>query len=820
MLAQYPQPHPGWKLVPGGENLVATSYWGAEFQWVNAPSASSVDATSTVSVSNGALNATAGANYFGGPSPLGPWLFTSGDFGVVATIQTGPGVDGLISLTGSLATGSQYWQGMTKIEFGVSSGGDYTVDYWDGTASSPVFARTLKSGSGGAPPSGQVTVELLRQGGQFLLYFDAVQYPPIPDPGLFATRYVMPGFLVAPGQQINVTQFAIETPQTDSTAQLIEPVGTIPFTQSGDTLGSLAAVAGRRFSVAADPEQLALGLFSSSSPGSTPDRTFSPKVIGEYTGMGAFQMGFTLTQAVQGHFVFDSGDAQIANAKGTGRSVFCHGLIGGDNSYTPYWVVHGNFTKAQLTQILQTHVQTVVSHYAGQCEAWTVVNEAVAADGTLRTDNVWAQVIGPSYIDLAFQTAHQADPNAKLYYNDYQAENTGTKATGVYNLVLSMKQRGIPIDGVGLECHWIVGNSSYTPNHDQMVENMAQIESLGLIVRISELDVQVTLPASSTDLNTEATFFSTTVQACLDSPGCVEINAFGGDDLISPIPASFPGKGAATMFDTSFNPKPAYTAVIRTLRAAPKAPSVITKVNTAWGGPDIAQNTFIEVKGTNLVPTETPATGVDWSDTLDFVFGRMPMSLSGVSVTVNGKPAFVYFFCSAATSPVCTRDQIDVLTPLDNSIGPVQVVVKNGTTLSNTFNVNMKAVVPTFLLFNALGPVVATHLNYSLLGALRLFPGSSTPAKPGETVVMYAIGFGLPTNTLTNGSSSQSGSLPSVPVCQVGGLSASVATALIAPGLYQFDLTIPGTVLSGDHPVSCTYGGATTPSGAIITVVE
>jgi uncharacterized protein (TIGR03437 family) len=248
--------------------------------------------------------------------------------------------------------------------------------------------------------------------------------------------------------------------------------------------------------------------------------------------------------------------------------------------------------------------------------------------------------------------------------------------------------------------------------------------------------------------------------------------------------------------------------------------SAITKVNTSWGGTDIAQNTFIEVKGASLVPATTPAAGVIWSNAPDFASGRMPTNLNGVSVTVNGKPAFVYFFCSATTDPACATDQIDVLTPLDNTLGPVPVVVTSGTGVSTAFTANMKAVVPTFLLFNPSGPVVATHADYSLLGSATLYPGYSTPAKPGEQVIIYAIGFGLPVNALVNGSSSQSGSLPSALACQVGGLPASAIVTLIGPGLYQLNLTIPSGAQTGNNPIGCTYSGATTPSGDTIAVQQ
>jgi uncharacterized protein (TIGR03437 family) len=137
-------------------------------------------------------------------------------------------------------------------------------------------------------------------------------------------------------------------------------------------------------------------------------------------------------------------------------------------------------------------------------------------------------------------------------------------------------------------------------------------------------------------------------------------------------------------------------------------------------------------------------------------------------VTVDGKPAFVYYYCSAATSSVCTSDQINILTPLDSSAGPAQVVVKNNGVSSSPFSVNLIKISPAFLQFGAGPYVAATHADGSLIGPASLYPGSSTPAKAGELVVVYGIGFGLPGTTIVNGSSTQSGSLPVFPVCQIG----------------------------------------------------
>jgi endo-1,4-beta-xylanase len=226
-------------------------------------------------------------------------------------------------------------------------------------------------------------------------------------------------------------------------------------------------------------------------------------------------------------------------------------------------VVNGKFTAVQLTQILQTYIQTVMGHYKGVCESWTVINETLGSDGSLNTNNVYYQTLGASWINLAFETAHQADPNAKLYLVDYLIENSGPKADGMYTLASSLKAAGVPIDGIGFQSHWTLATGSvYSPVLSQIVANMARFAKLGLLVRETELDVALTLPASASDLANQATAFSTSVQACLESPNCVGINVFGADDAMSWINGSFPGEGAATMFDANFNPKPAYTAVM------------------------------------------------------------------------------------------------------------------------------------------------------------------------------------------------------------------------------------------------------------------
>jgi len=234
----------------------------------------------------------------------------------------------------------------------------------------------------------------------------------------------------------------------------------------------------------------------------------------------------------------------------------------------------------------------------------------------------------------------------------------------------------------------------------------------------------------------------------------------------------------------------------------------IASVNTAGGFPDIAQNDFIEIKGSNLAPASV-GNGITWDGAPEFASGRMPAQLGGVSVTVDGKPAFVYF-----VSP----GQLNVLTPLDGAIGPVQIVVTNGAVSSAPFTATLRNAAPSFLVFGSSKYIASRHADFTLQGPASFSaPGFAfTPAQSGETILLYAVGLGLPSTTLTNGSSSQSGALPRLPEIQIGGLPAVVAFAgVVAPGLYQLNVTVPSGVANGDNAVTFTYGSQTAPAALI-----
>lgn len=252
---------------------------------------------------------------------------------------------------------------------------------------------------------------------------------------------------------------------------------------------------------------------------------------------------------------------------------------------------------------------------------------------------------------------------------------------------------------------------------------------------------------------------------------------------------------------------------VLTLPVTP-VPPAITKVANAEGESlTIAPNTWVEIKGTNLAPTgvSSPACapGYCWQ-LADFVNNQLPTNLQGVSVTLNGEKAFVYYI-----SP----SQVNILTPPDLKTGPVTVQLTSTGVTSASFTVQAQTYSESFFVFSGGNYVVATHVNYSLIGPTSLFPGLSTPAQPGETIVIYANGFGASTVPVVSGSETQSGTLPTMPTIQIGSATATVTyAALISPGLYQFNVVVPTSVAAGDNAIQASYNGQPTQAGTLITI--
>ncbi len=220
----------------------------------------------------------------------------------------------------------------------------------------------------------------------------------------------------------------------------------------------------------------------------------------------------------------------------------------------------------------------------------------------------------------------------------------------------------------------------------------------------------------------------------------------------------------------------------------------------------LAPNTWAIVKGTELAP---PGDARAWTAS-DFVNGQMPTSLDGVSVTVNGQSAYVYYI-----SPT----QVNILTPPNVTAGIAQVQVNNNGVKSAPASIVLQQYSLSFFIFGAGPYAAATHLSGSLIGPASLYAGLTTPAQRGETIVLYGNGFGATSSQVVAGSEAQSGSLPTLPVVTIGGAQVTVEFAgLVSPGLYQFNVVVPTSAPSGDNALVATYNGLSTQPGVMLTV--
>jgi len=236
------------------------------------------------------------------------------------------------------------------------------------------------------------------------------------------------------------------------------------------------------------------------------------------------------------------------------------------------------------------------------------------------------------------------------------------------------------------------------------------------------------------------------------------------------------------------------------------APVISLVANAEGESPTIAPNTWVEIKGVNLAP---PGDSRIWQGS-DFLNNQLPTKLDGVSVIVNGQSAFVYYI-----SPT----QVNVLTPPEPFQGSVQVQLINAGVASASVTVQAKPLSAAFFIFNGGPYVTAVHANGSLIGPTTLYSGSTTPAKPGETILLFADGFGPTSTPVVTGSLVQGGTLSPPPVITIGGIAATVQFAgLVAPGEFQFNVVVPAAIADGDQSITATYNGVTTQSGVLLTV--
>jgi endo-1,4-beta-xylanase len=310
------------------------------------------------------------------------------------------------------------------------------------------------------------------------------------------------------------------------------------------TLGSAAGARGRTFGTAVANSHLSEAQYAS-----TLDLEFSG-VTPEN------EMKWDATEPSRGAFNFGAADAIVSHAQGRGMRIRGHTLVW--HSQLAPWV--NNITSGtDLVAAMQNHIANVAGHFRNKITYWDVVNEAFNDDGTRRA-SIFQRLIGNSYIETAFRAARAADPTAKLCYNDFNGEGTNAKSNAIFAMVQDFKARGVPIDCVGLQSHFIVGGVPST-----LQANMQRFANLGVEINVTELDIRMPTPASAANLTRQATDYASVVRACLAVTRCTSITTWGITDKFSWVPGTFPGQGAALLFNETYVRKPAYTSTVQAL---------------------------------------------------------------------------------------------------------------------------------------------------------------------------------------------------------------------------------------------------------------
>ena len=268
-------------------------------------------------------------------------------------------------------------------------------------------------------------------------------------------------------------------------------------------------------------------------------------------------------------YVFGPADALVAFAKQHGLAVRGHTLLWG--SHTPDWFWQGAdgqpATREQVLQRLKQHIATVVGHYRGRVYAWDVVNEAIDPNqSSCLRDDRWMQVVGPDYLAVAFRAAHAADPQARLFINDFNTQEPA-KRDCLARVVKGLLAEGVPVQGIGHQTHI----SIYWPSLAAIDQSLTTFARLGLENQITELDMslyqhhdyQPQQPLAQR-LNLQAERYRDLMALVLAHPEVTAVTWWGvADDhsWLNHQPGT-PGDDQPLLFDRQQRPKPAYWAVL------------------------------------------------------------------------------------------------------------------------------------------------------------------------------------------------------------------------------------------------------------------
>jgi len=289
-------------------------------------------------------------------------------------------------------------------------------------------------------------------------------------------------------------------------------------------------------------------------------------------------MKWEVVEPENNRFEFKQADEFVDFCRQHGLTVIGHNLCW--HSQLPSWVSKPDagvekLDREVLLARLKNHITTVAAHFKGKVHGWDVVNEAISDKPGEYRPSVFFRLIGQEYLALAFKWAHEADPDAELYYNDYNLDADDAKRAKAIELVKYLREQGARIDGIGLQGHY----NLTTPTAKKIEETIRMFADLGLKVMITELDViDVGAPTDVTARDQAvAAYYKAYLDVVLANPSCRTVVTWGLSDHDSWIthysmddfrrPDGQPPRPLP--FDAELKPKPAYFAIADAFRGAP-----------------------------------------------------------------------------------------------------------------------------------------------------------------------------------------------------------------------------------------------------------
>jgi endo-1,4-beta-xylanase len=471
-----------------------------------------------------------------------------------------------VKLIGTPEDATPWWQGIVRMDVSIDPV-SYGLCVRDGstegcTADIPVPI----------PPDQEITFLFLDSNGKRLQVLDAMDtvvkeidftsYPGLNLPnGLFPNGWFQFGTTVGTPETLIVSPLSITTPPSG----LYEPSW---LTEPG--LTELAAPRGILIGTEFGPDMMT-------------DERYCAAIRHDFN-LGAISAFSDANLWLgPGDYNFAVLDQIVNDSAAYGLTLYASHLVWGsyDTGAFPDWLKNGHYSKEELLTILKNHITTVVSRYKDKVKIWSIANEAPERDRSYGAD-FWFDHIGPEYVQKSFEWARQADPNAILLLNSANNESPRDADTiyninTLYRMVSTMKENGVPIDVVGMQMHLFLPWTSHVmPTEADVEATMKKFGDLGVKVMITEMDVNLhEIPGTAQEkAAVQVQLYSDMMTACINSGVCTVFATWGVSDLTSWISTAdskwvyqtHTPDAAPLLFDTEYQPKPAYFALLNVLR--------------------------------------------------------------------------------------------------------------------------------------------------------------------------------------------------------------------------------------------------------------